>query len=391
MSRNVSPDGMHPGRRHQVMKGTVRRAALGLLVAALVSPLHAAQYAQARFYSLSLRFQQGTEDFGIFTLDLSTIDIPGPANGELAPTYGRPTHVSGFRLYDLAWDTTVEGVLAFNVLMNQDANQNGFADFFEVCQGISGTTTGLLSIPFLGDSGTVQARWNREAGSKEGTCVLQMTSEQYGELPAFTHTFEVAEYSGLLSYTPGADRVVGSVDLHQIGAPVSIFAGPVEFLKAPTDPHNQLELQAGAWTNTAGERLTFLPDTYWRSLLWLTNYYGYLEFDDGDLSTFEPDYYDWALSINDAHDRDQDGIPDFSDDTGSIPPRAPTLAVSLAPSTVVFSVSGTVGWVHEIQAATSLALQDWTAVQSITLSSDPQSVSLSRPEVGARFWRVRIP
>ena len=369
-----------------------RRKSRGLvvLIASLIACTAgaAAQTAQTRFYCLSLRFQQGTDQSGLFTLDLSTVDSPGLANGELAPTYDQPTHFSGFRLYDGAWETTVEGWIEVNVPLSKDDNQNGFADFFEVSQSVSGTTSGSYLIPGV-EAGTARATWSRAGGAREGTCVIQMTGST-GPLSPFTHTFELLEYTGPLSYAPGTNQVTGTVDLRQTGAPQNRFVGPIAFAKSAADPYNRLELQAGGWTNALGERLTFLKDSYLREIKWPTNYFGFLEFDDGDLSTPELDFYDWALSIDDVNDADQDGVPDFSDDPGAAPPRAPTVGVSLTASAVVLSISGTVGRVHEIQEATSLSLKDWKPVQSVTLGSDPQTVSLTRPAAGEKFWRVRV-
>jgi hypothetical protein len=373
------------------MKGIQKFVLPVLLSAALIIPVHAAQTAQARMYCVSLRFQQGVDDMGFYTLDLSTLDLSGLPNGELAPTYTDPSHFSGFRLYDQIWETTVEGEIAFDVPTSQDANQDGFNDFFEVGQGVSGTTTGVVSIPALGDSGTVQATWSRAAGAKDGTCIIRMTTGQFGQLSPMTHAFELIEYGGPLSYAPGTNRVTGTVDLRQTGAPDNRFTGPADWLKAPSDRFNQLELQPGSWTNGVGDSLPFLADDFQRDTVWTTNYYGYFDFVDGDLSTLESDYTTWVLSIDDANDADKDGIPDFSDDPGASPPRAPTLAVSLTGSTVVFTVRGTVGRLHELQEATSLSSKDWATVQSVTLSTDPQTVSVARPAEGARFWRLRVP
>src|SRR5712671_6849073 len=96
-------------------------------------PSHAAQTAQARIYCLSLRFQQGTDQIGS-TLDLTT--IAPSINGELAPTFDTPMHYSGFALDSLFFDGPIEGTLYVNVPLAGDANQNGFADFFETSQGI---------------------------------------------------------------------------------------------------------------------------------------------------------------------------------------------------------------------------------------------------------------
>ena len=41
---------------------------------------------------------------------------------------------------------------------------------------------------------------------------------------------------------------------------------------------------------------------------WPTNYYGYVQFADGDVATATPDYLTWILSIDDANDANQRSI-----------------------------------------------------------------------------------
>src|SRR5437016_13670211 len=78
----------------------------GFLLAPLMLP--GAETAQARLYCLSLRFQQGKDEFGLSHLDLSTLGLDSP-NGELAPTLSltSPDHFSGFRLSDAMDGSTV--------------------------------------------------------------------------------------------------------------------------------------------------------------------------------------------------------------------------------------------------------------------------------------------
>src|SRR5262249_5327441 len=140
--------------------------------------LDAAETAQARLFCLSVRFQQGTEPNHEYVLDLSSIGFGGTPNGELLPTFAQPPHLpfaSQVRLYDVLLDEEVaEGVMQLDAPLSGDANQNGYSDFFEVSQGISGTSAGVYSSPV--DSGTVRAAWSRAAGSKDGTCVLSVHS-----------------------------------------------------------------------------------------------------------------------------------------------------------------------------------------------------------------------
>src|SRR5438093_779733 len=236
---------------------------IGLLLLPLALP--GAETAQARLFCLSVRFQQGTfsSGFGDVTLDLSTIGLGAP-NGELAPTFSQPDHVSEFHLFNTTIEDTIEdGILNLNVPAFTDSNTNGFPDFFEVSQAISGVSTGLYSSSPV-DSGTIRATWNRSAGSKDGTCLLSLTSKTFGPLGDFTHTFELLEYAGTLNYTPTATNVSGTLDLTKSGDSSSKLPGPFSFLKSATNRFNALDLQPGVWTNSAGQSLSYTNDFFQR-------------------------------------------------------------------------------------------------------------------------------
>lgn len=349
---------------------------------------HAAQMAQARIYCLSLRFQRGTDQIGS-TLDLTT--IPPSINGELAPTFNAPTHYSEFFLDSLFFDQPVSGEIDLDVPPFADVNQNGYPDFFETSQQVSATSMGGYVVPGV-DGGNVTAKWTRPAGSKDGTCVLTLTSTMgFGKLGDFTHAFELIEYAGPLTYTPGASNVTGTVNLTQTGDPTSQFTGPIEFIKSPTNRFNELNLQHSVWTNASSQTFPISNDidSFLRDSALKTNYYGFLDFDDGDPNTPDADYYSWYLSIDDLNDVNGNGIPDFSDDVGSVNARPPLLTLALGGTNLSLSISGTVGRTHEVQQTTSLSQTNWNTVSSITLTNDPQAVPLPIPTNASSFWRVR--
>src|SRR6185503_13507779 len=200
---------------------------------------HAAQTAQARIYCLSLRFQQGTDAIGSM-LGLTT--IASSINGELAPAFGTPTHYSGFVLDSVFFGEPISGDFRINVPF-ADVNQNGFSDFFESSQQVSVTTLGSYVVPGV-DRGNVTAKWTRSAGFKDGTCILTLTSTMgFGKLGDFAHSFELLEYAGPLTYTPGASNVTGTVSLTQTGDPSSSLAGPIEFTRLPANRFDELTLR----------------------------------------------------------------------------------------------------------------------------------------------------
>jgi len=355
-----------------------------------------AQTAQARLYCLSLRFQPATTTFGN-TLQLTSLAPNATPNGELAPDFD-PTsphsHLTGFLYDDVTVFETIYGAIAFSIV-NSDANQNGYTDFFEVSQGVSGTVDDGAYVMFDDsgqpfDTGSVRATWSRAAGSKDGTCVLRLTSSGFGSLGDYTHAFELIEYRGPLDYTPGTNQVSGALQMTREGATQNRIAGPIEFTKVAANPLNELDLRPGVWTNTASESLTFsVTNRFDRDA---TNYFGFVDFDDGDLNTVEPDYLTWGLSIDDANDSDSDGVPDFSDSPASTPPpRAPALVLMRDVSGFLLGISGTVGRAHEVQEVSSLGDTNWNMVLSVTLTNDPQIVTLPPSTSATRFWRVWVP
>jgi hypothetical protein len=351
---------------------------------------HAAQTAQARMYCLSLRFQQGADQIGS-TLDLTT--IAPSINGELAPTFDTPTlSYSIFALESLFFDEPVWGDIVVNLPLGADVNQNGFWDFFETSQSVSGTTTGGYSIQGV-DEGNVSARWNRGAGSKDGSCILTLTSTTgFGKLGDYAHSFELIEYTGPLNYLPDTNRVTGTVNLTQTGDPSSQLSGPIEFIKSPISRFDELGLQPGVLTNASALVLNYSNDidSFLRDLSLKTNYYGAVDFEDGDPNTFDQDYYTWFLSIDDSNDSNGNGIPDFSDDPS--PTEEPLTVLSLVPTStnLSLSISGAVGHIQEVQRTSSLSQTDWTNVLSFTLTNSSQTISLPLPAEATSFWRIHV-
>ncbi len=162
-------------------------------------------------------------------------------------------------------------------------------------------------------------------------------------------------------------------------------------MKSATNRFNKLTLQTAFLTNATPQTLSlYVPTSILRRTANPTNYFGPVEFNDGDLGTVEDDYYSWVLSIDDLNDTDHDGIPDFSDDLAAVaPPRRPLLSLTRGLTNVLITIGGDVGHVHEIQAAGSVTSTNWPAVLSVTLTNDPQVISLPLPASGMTFWRAQ--
>jgi hypothetical protein len=347
--------------------------------------------AQARIWCLSLRFQHGTGQAGMYSLDLTTLG--SGINGELAPDWGGSyTHSTDLVLTDELFGGELPGIMFLNVPDTGDANGNGFSDFFEVSQPASATSSGTFNISGLG-SGTVRASWGRAAGSHWGSCVLTLKQSGLVTFDVFTHSFELIEYAGPLAYTPGSNTVTGSVNLTQTDNAGYQMQGPAQFVKTPTDRFNELTLRPGNWTNENSQTLAFTDDIYLRDSAWPTNYYGYVDFYDPENPTAYYPYGTWILSIDDLNDANHNGIPDFSDDPQVTPPSRPSLTLRSGSTNLWLTISGDVGRVHQVQESLSLpssrTATNWQTVLSVTLTNSPQVVSLPLPSSTTRFWQVR--
>lgn len=348
-----------------------------------------AEIANATAFCYSLRFQRGIDPNGNYYLDFSSLN--GSVNGELAPDFlaSGYTHSAYLSLVDELLGETLSGALALDVPDAGDANGDGFPDFFQVSQGVTNLpSSGAYNLTMYGN-GSTTATWNRPAGSKDGTCVLRMNLMPFQPV-AFSFGFELLEYKGPLSYMPSKTNVNGSATLVQTGNASSTFNGAVHFVKSSTDRFNELTLQPGTWTNEVPLPVSYTTHLFSRDLRWPTNYYGYLEFADNTTpGAFYP-YGLWLLSIDDLNDVNHNGIPDFSDDpAGAGLPRQPRIELLPGTTNLVLTVHGDTGHVHEIQALSDLGTTNWQGVVSVTLTNDPQAVSLARPLGGLTLWRVR--
>ncbi len=351
-----------------------------------------AQTAHARLFCLSLRFQRGiaTDSIGFrWTMDVTTLDFG--INGELAPEFfvGGYSNGAWIELEEELFGDNFSGALALDTPDFVDANGNGHDDFFEVSQPVpSRTAVGAFNLPGFG-SGPITAIWYREAGSAFGACAYTIPNPFGGALN-FQHGFELIEYHGTLSYTPASNTLSASLSLTNTNT-LATLEGPAMFVKSPTNRFNLLTLETAFLTNNALQVLDFYIDTpFLRRTNHATNYVGYVEFNDGDPNTIEEDYYTWRLSIDDANDTDKDGIPDFSDDPpGASPPRPPHLSLARGATNLLFTLSGDVGRLHHLLETGDLVSGNWVTNLSLTLTNDPQTISIPLPATSPRYWRAR--
>jgi hypothetical protein len=315
-------------------------------------------------------------------LDAGVGDLaPWQTPGSELQLPGGESYVSNIYLYDSSYGDTSGGSINIAIQTPTDSDNNRYPDFFEVSKAVNAVMpNGMMDIWGYGRVYNVSASWTRAAGSRTGNCRIRVEDGYWG---TFQHTFEIMEYTGTLSYTPALNTVSGTLALTQTGNAANTFQASVQFLK--TGP-NELMLQPGLSSGTPLSTLySFTNHLFTRDIAWPTNYAGYIEFSDGDPYTFEP-YANWVLSIDDSNDSDRDGIPDFTDDPVVLPPpRRAQLSLARGAGNLQLTIRGDVGREYELQRTASLATPDWQTAQTVTLSTDPQTISLPAT---AGFWRA---
>ncbi len=361
-------------------------AVAAALLAFLTGPIHAAQTANARMYCLSIQFNRAVAggQSGLFSLDLTGIN--NGINGELFPVFEASRSHFTFLTMTFFDEDEIPGTMSLDV-PNTDSDGDGFPDIFDTAKAFGGISPGTVNFPSF-YNGNVTASWSRSANSHVGTCVLN-----FHNFGSFTHTFTILEYKGPLTYTPGETVVAANVDLALTGIPNQELKGPISFTKSVSDPANELDFMNGIWTNAlpeTPEAFSFVAETFYRDAAWPTNYYGYFEFNDWLLSTAEPDYYLWFVSIDDLNDADHDGIPDFSDNPSSVVPRRPLLALTRAQNNLQLTISGNVGQICQIQRSPTINAAIWPTISSVTLTNDPQIINLPLPTDQTAFWRIQV-
>ncbi|HEV2394390.1 MAG TPA: hypothetical protein VG146_18730 [Verrucomicrobiae bacterium] len=346
----------------------------------------ASQTALLRLYNNSLRMYPGKCDCGLggkFYLYFSsfyTEDIR-QADGELLPVaQPAPAPYGSYLILEDVSMSTSTTVIYLDVPSLDDANGDGLNDFLNSSQAVSTTTHGKYPDPW-GARGydDVTAVWFRIAGATSGSCDITLDDRMLGPLGPFHHTFELVEYTGTLSYSPGSSSVAGSVLLGQTGGAAAQMQGEARLVKSDADPFNVLTLQAGSWSADSNASLDFSASILTRNPSrpsWYT----------GQILANSADYRSWTLTIQDVNDSDHDGIPDLSDALAQ--PRPPQLSLVCAGANLRLTIRGDIGHDHIIQQADSPNAITWTTLQTLTLASDPQDISIPLPASAPKFWRV---
>ena len=331
-----------------------------------------------------------------FTSDLSEELIPNSFNGEWYATVGTVGYESFYQFENLETGEVGTGFLTIEIPNSGDANLNFLTDFFEVDQAVQGSTSGALeSGP---DPVPVSALWNRVGGSAGGVVQLTVPVE-FGEI-LFDIPFEVFEYRGTLTYTPPADvgtPIEARVNLPRVGVPDQRFAGPFP-LRLAAD--GTLIRQATRWSGPGDMDFDVLGSFDIDEVEFLITkvprrpqYAGAFFFLDGDPSTpFQDEYDIFDVFISDPNDADNDGLPDLTDPADVPPPTVtPEARLELVDGNLVLQVKAKAGARVTIESRPALTGGNWTAVQSLTLANDSESLALPALSAAAGYWRVTSP
>ena len=366
------------------MKHILKTSLLGLGLSALPVAVLASAPAQAYLSNDSVRMYPGdcSCGFGLtWTLHFSSFftEDPGLADGEIAPAAQPATHSHYAFLVLVDPSTVASTTFARLDLPSGDVNGNGTQDFFEANVPVTTATTGYYEN--IWGNGQLTLEWTRSAGSIVGSCVLTMIDPILGRLGPYNHSFELAAFSGELTYTPGSNYVTGNIQLQKTGQPAEVLAGPISLIKVDTNRFNQLSLVSGTWTNQAIQ-FSFNGGELARDPANPSVYRGLLQNPTGS-------YRSWTLAILDSNDADGNGIPDLSDDLITVsPPRRPALALALTGGQLSLRISGDLNRTHLVQEAVAPDATNWTTVHSLTLTNDPHVVTLPLPAQSPAFWRV---
>ncbi len=357
----------------------------------LAHSVGAAEPARLRLYCLSVRVEPGEANlFGlIYRLTFSSAGFNVP-NHEVYPIFeDEASHGSRFMLETPDAPEPVFGEMGIQVPESLDANTNGVPDFYEVAEAVpSATTSGVWAGNEL--RGSLRAVWQRDAGQLEGRVRLQLTSDEFGALPEFTHRFEILEYQGSLTYAGTGETRPGAVSLQRAGLEDDTLSGSIVLTRVATNRLNHFTVDAGSWTNAAGLEVPVSLGEAERDPDYTMDYFGALALLNGDPTTPEVDYELFYFGVDDPNDADADGIPDLTDDATQ-PPSAPRLGLRRVGDGVELQITGEAGATYTLERAAALAPDEWIEDRKVTMRTETEVVQLPRVAEGAQFFRMRWP
>lgn len=348
--------------------------------------LQGQQEAMMSLHCLSLQLQSASAPSGgvNYSLDLGTsTDAATDSNGELAPLLngGPTTHGCRYRIQSSALARPFTGDFFLNIPTISDSNSNGVNDFFEVrLPANAATSRGAFLDDATGEEGSVSANWDRSANSLRGTCQLQLRSS-YLNL-SFTTTFSLKEFDGTFRFAPGISNVTGVVSVAD-----SLSHSLSGSLSLRRINGNSFALEAGSWTDSAGQVWSFLDSAPGELISpTLRSYAGFLDFADGDPLTAQADFKTWLLALSNQQTGSTIAIPDLSYESGN---PVPVLRLEHKNGQWWLSIRGKAGATVTLEQTWNLGDAQWKTIGSIQLTNNLQAIQLQSPATDSCFWRVR--
>jgi hypothetical protein len=346
-----------------------------------------------RLFFLSIRVEPGvSEELGLErTLEFSTTDFAAP-NHELFTTLQDDyTHASFFRLNGPEFTEPLLGEIIVNAPEGLDDNTNGIPDFYEVSAEIPATpATGLWDSEVAG--GEARLVWQRSADQHRGTVKIQLTSDEFGTLPEFTHAFEIIEYGATFEYERRNEQAIGLLQARRAGRDTATLTGPFVTTREPTNRLDQFLIGESDLINEAGQIVRVSIGDVERDADYRMDYFGAVAFWDGDPATPAVDYELYFIGFDDPNDSDEDGIPDLTDDLGP-PPAPPSLEIARDAAGFRLTLRGEVGTTYTLQRSSAAEPEAdlWVDEQQVTLTTTNEVLILPAATAPARYWRLRWP
>ncbi len=369
----------------------IRHLLILMTLAPLIASGASTNTAGVRLFCISIRVEPGSaSQFGLdYHLTFSSADF-SPPNDEVFPIFqDTASHATYFLLDGPEFPEPLPGELDLVVPEDLDADTNGIPDFYEVKEEIAAAgSDGVWGSPT--GTGTARLTWQRQAGHRDGTVAIQLTSDEFGDLPEFSHPFEIIEYGGTLQYQPTSGTVTGLVALKRVGLETSTLAGPLVMDRNPTNHLLQFTINGSNLTNEMGQTVPVSVGDLESDPDYVMDYFGVLALLNGDPATPEIDYELFYMGIDDSNDADNDGIPDLTDDLET-PPTPPRLLLAREGASLRLDISGQSNFVYTLERASTLAPDPWVSNRLVTLSQTNLSIALPDVSGPSGFWRLRWP
>lgn len=264
-------------------------------------------------------------------------------SGELRPRAGAAGVYEGG--YQQQSQTSVVDFGSYTVnVPPTDADGDGIPDVLQYNQAGNFTATGTAFSAPTGLSFPISIQFFRAANSAVGSYTLTTTSAA-GVASSATGNFQLASYSGSISYARGAGAGNSlSFSIARISAGTTPLLGTTSYT---TSGDSQLSYAPCTILDASGNSYSVKAGTLTRSG---NIYRGTLSLVDGQPQTYWPDFTDYQIVITDPNDADKNGIPDLTDPSavpaGVTTPVIVTQPVSITVATnatAVFSVVSTGG------------------------------------------------